>query len=113
MKLDLLRDLQPYKRTETFTRTTIPAGLLGDRSTKAGDRGLIHVDEGKLRYAGTDPRRASTDVVLMPETASSLIEPTILHRVEPIGTVTFHVEFMRDPQHGGKKIAPTDRGERS
>lgn len=112
MKPDLLRDLQPYNRTATFTGTSIPAGLLGDRSAKAGDGGLIHVDE-KLRYVGTDPRRASNDEVLMPGTASGLIEATILDRVKPIGTVTFHVEFMRDPQHGGKKTAPTDRGERS
>ena len=113
MKVDLPPDLEPYKRTAAFTQFTVPAGLLADHSTKDGVWGLIHVEEGKLRYLVTDPRRASTDELLTPETAPGLVEPTILHRVEPIGMVTFHVEFLFDPQHGGKKTAPADQGEQA
>lgn len=113
MKADFLRQLAPYKRTATFTESTVPAGLLEDHSTKDGVWGLIHVEEGKLRYLVTDSRRVSTDQVLTPQTAPGLIEPTILHRVEPIGTVTFHVEFLRDPRQGGTKAAPPDQGEQS
>ena len=37
---------KPYKRTPSFTEANIPAGLLGDHSTKAGTWGLIRVEEG-------------------------------------------------------------------
>ncbi len=114
MKTDLPPDLEPYKRTAAFTERTVPAGLLADHSTKDGVWGLIHVEEGKLRYLVTDPRRASTDELLTPNTAPGLVEPTILHRVEPLGTVRFHVEFLRDPTNDGRQTSPAaDHGERS
>lgn len=86
--------LEPYKRTTTFTERTVPAGLLGEHSTKNGVWGLILVEEGKLRYLVTDPRRASTEVLLTPEAEPGVVEPTILHRVEPVGAVQFHVQFL-------------------
>lgn len=114
MTADLPPDLEPYKRTAAFTESTVPAGLLADHSTKEGVWGLIHVEEGKLRYLVTDPRRAPTDEVLTPDTAPGLIEPTILHRVEPLGTVKFHVEFLRGPPHGSRQTSrAADHGERS
>jgi len=113
MRADLSPHLEPYKCTAAFTQSTVPAGLLADHSTKDGVWGLIHVEEGKLRYLVTDPRRASTDEVLTPDTARGLVEPTILHRIEPIGAVTFHVEFLRDPQHGAEKTAPMNEDEQS
>ncbi|MEP2722569.1 DUF1971 domain-containing protein [Roseibium sp.] len=113
MQTDLPPDLESYKRTAAFTEMTVPAGLLGDHSTKEGIWGFIHVEEGKLRYLVTDPRRASTDQVLTRDTAPGLVEPTILHRVEPLGAVTFHVEFLRDPQHGSAKTAPAEQGQQS
>jgi tellurite resistance-related uncharacterized protein len=87
--------LQPYKRTATFTEATVPAALLNDHSTKEGAWGLIHVEAGCLRYFVTDPRRAPSVRELTPESEPALIEPTILHRVEPDGPVRFHVEFLR------------------
>lgn len=88
-------DLASYKRTPTFTETTIPAGLLHDHSTKDGTWGLIHVEEGRLRYVVTDPRRQRSELVLTPDSAPGIVEPTILHHVEPLGAVRFHVEFLR------------------
>ena len=85
----------PYKRTAVFSETSVPAGLLKDHSTKDGTWGLIHVEEGRLRYAVTDPRRAPSERVLTPESEAGLVEPTILHRVEPLGPVRFWVEFWR------------------
>ena len=41
--------------------------------------------------------RPETETLLSPDHAPGIVEPTILHRVEPIGTVTFHVEFFRAP----------------
>src|SRR3546814_12863867 len=50
MTTELPLKAKPYKRTPSFTEATIPAGLLGDHSTKAGTWGLIRVEEGLLRY---------------------------------------------------------------
>lgn len=90
--------LQPYKRTATFTEATVPAGLLADHSTKDGVWGLIHVEAGELLYLVTDQRRAASSGTLTPTTEPGVIEPTILHRVEPVGPVRFHVEFLRPAQ---------------
>ena len=109
MTADLPANLEPYKRTAVFTESTVPTGLLSDHSTKEGVWGLIHVEEGKLRYLVTDPRRASSEEVLTPATAPGVVAPTILHRVEPIGSVSFHVEFLRRPQRDGELTGPTDQ----
>ena len=93
--------LESYKCTPTFTENSVPAGLLADHSTKEGVWGLIHVTQGRLRYFITDPRREPEQYVLDPGTEPGVIEPTILHRVEPMGSVEFQVEFLR---------APIDRG---
>jgi tellurite resistance-related uncharacterized protein len=88
-------DLRPYKRTAVFTETTVPAGLLRAHATKDGAWGLIHVLEGRLAYRVTDPRRAGSEQVLTPEDPPGVVEPTILHEVEPVGAVRFYVEFHR------------------
>ena len=95
MTTELPDDLEPYNRTTTFTEDTVPEGLLGEHSTKNGVWGLIHVEKGALRYVVTDPRRASTETMLTPEAEPGIVEPTILHRVEPVGAVRFHVQFLR------------------
>lgn len=87
--------VQPYKRTATFTETTTPAALLGDHSTKAGVWGLIHVEEGSLRYLITDDRRQPSEQTLTPDDGPGIVEPTIIHRVQPVGPVRFYVEFLR------------------
>lgn len=95
MSAPLPEALRPYKRTASFTEATVPAALLNDHSTKDGAWGLIHVEEGRLRYVVTDPRRPPLVRELTPESGPGLVEPTILHRVEPMGSVRFHVEFLR------------------
>ncbi len=87
--------LEPYKRTATFTEDTVPAALTNDHSTKDGVWGLIHVEEGRMRYVVTDPRRPAEERVLTPQSGPGVVEPTILHRVEPLGAVRFHVQFLR------------------
>lgn len=86
----------PYKRTPTFTEATVPAGLLNDHSIKAGTWGLIHVEAGRLRYVVTDVRAPAVDEVLVTGGAPGVVEPGILHRVEPLGPVRFFVEFLRE-----------------
>jgi tellurite resistance-related uncharacterized protein len=92
---------ESYKRTATFTEATVPAALLNNHSTKDGAWGLVHVEQGRLRYVVTDPRRPASESVLTPDTPPGVIEPTIVHRVEPLCEVRFHVEFLRvatDPE---------------
>jgi tellurite resistance-related uncharacterized protein len=64
MTVAIRANAKPYKRTATFTETTIPAGLLGDHSTKEGTWGLIRLEEGALRYVVTDERRPPSEQVL-------------------------------------------------
>lgn len=88
-------DVRPYKRTPDFTEATTPIGLKRAHDTKDGVWGLIHVLEGRLAYRITDPRRPATETVLTPQTGPGVVEPTILHEVEPLGAVRFYVEFHR------------------
>lgn len=87
--------VQPYRRTAVFTQDTVPAGLLKAHSTRDGVWALINVLEGELIYRVTDPRRPASQRVLTPRTPPGVIEPTILHAVEPLGPVRFFVEFHR------------------
>jgi tellurite resistance-related uncharacterized protein len=93
-------DLLPYRRTVEFTETTVPAGLLRSHSTKAGTWGLIHVLDGRLAYRITDPRRPASESVLTADGEPGVVEPTILHEVEPLGAVRFYVEFLKTPDAG-------------
>jgi tellurite resistance-related uncharacterized protein len=92
--------LRAYKRTAEFTEATVPAGLLKAHSTKAGVWGHIHVLEGRLAYRICDPRRPASETVLTPEGEPGVVEPTILHEVEPQGAVRFFVEFLRPAEEG-------------
>lgn len=92
--------LRPYRRTDVFTQNTVPAGLLKAHNTKDGVWALITVLEGELIYRVTDPRCPASRTVLTPHTPPGVIEPTILHAVEPAGAVRFFVEFHR------QEIAP-------
>lgn len=89
--------LEPYSRTPTFTEQTLPEGLRKDHSTKPGSWGLIHVEQGMLRYCVTDSRRLPAQFELTPEGRPGVVEPTILHHVEPVGPVQFYVQFLRAP----------------
>lgn len=87
---------KPYKRTPSFTEATVPEGLLNDHSTKEGTWGLIHVEHGTLRYVVADTRRTSTERILTVDDEPGVVEPTILHHVQPLGPVRFHVEFLKE-----------------
>ena len=87
--------MQPYHRTVVFTETTIPTRLLKAHQTKEGAWAIIHVLAGRLAYRITDTRRPTLEFLLTPKTLPAVIEPTILHEVEPHGAVRFFVEFFR------------------
>ena len=84
-----------YKRTPEFSEGNVPAGLIRAHSTKDGVWGLIHVLEGKLLYRVLDERREAAELLLEPGSPPGIVEPTILHEVEPVGPVRFQVEFLR------------------
>lgn len=88
---------QAYSRTAEFTETTVPPGLLRAHTTKAGTWGLIHVLQGQLAYRVVDPRRPASEAILTAEGLPGVVEPTVLHEVEPLGPVRFYVEFHRIP----------------
>ena len=83
-----------YKRTPEFTHDTVPAALLKAHSTKEGVWGRIQVTEGELVYRVVDPRRDKRETVLTLGCAG-VVEPTILHEVQPRGRTRFFVEFFR------------------
>jgi len=82
-----------YKSTPEFTEESVPAGLLKAHQTKEGTWGKIHVSEGELLYRILEPE---LEEVLLSNETFGVVEPTILHEVEPKGKVRFHVEFFRE-----------------
>ena len=87
-------DARAYKRTPTFTETTVPKGLTRRHATKKDVWGRIVVVEGRLLYRVLEPKL--TEEVLTPA-QFGVIEPEAPHEVEPLGDVSFYVEFLRRP----------------
>jgi tellurite resistance-related uncharacterized protein len=94
--MNLPEGLLAYRRTREFAETTVPKALLKAHTTKDGTWGLIHVLEGRLTYRINDPARPASQTELSPEVNPGVIEPAILHEVEPVGPVRFYVEFHRE-----------------
>ena len=86
--------LVSYRRTPEFTEASVPAGLTRAHSTKDGVWAAIHVLDGELRYRILDERRERVEFLLGPGLPPGIVEPTILHEVEPVGPVRFQVEFF-------------------
>lgn len=80
-----------YSRSPTFDESTVPAGLRKDHQTKPGVWGVITILSGSLRYRIQATGEA---IALTPETPG-IVEPEALHNVEPVGPVSFFVEFYR------------------
>ncbi len=83
----------PYKTTQVFTETTLPAALRREHRTKAGAWGIVRVLEGELTLSFPDGRTELLD----PETPG-LIRPEETHWVEPSSPLRMQVEFYdREP----------------
>ena len=91
-----MKELPPnvsvYKTTPEFTETNIPKGLLNDHSTKEGVWAKIVVLKGKLSYTIQEP---GIEIIELSNDVSGIVEPTIRHRIKPMGLVRFYVEFYR------------------
>lgn len=81
-----------YKQTPIFTETTVPAGLLKAHQTKAGTWGKIVVLEGELIYRILEPE---IETNLLDPNQFGVVEPQVLHEVEPKGQVRFYVDFHK------------------
>lgn len=81
-----------YKRTATFSETTMPAALAKGHATKPGVWARIVVDAGRLHYHVHAP--LARLVELVPGTPG-IVVPDVRHHVEPVGVVRFYVEFLR------------------
>lgn len=84
----------PGRRTPEFTELTVPRGLLERHRTKSETWGEIVVLEGVLVYRILHPDKKEFQLV---PGNPGIIEPTILHEVEPRGAVRFYIQFYREP----------------
>lgn len=85
-------NVSSYKKTPVFDNSNVPDGLLNAHNTKAGTWGKIVVLSGKLSYRILEPE---LETIELSSERFGVVEPTILHEVEPIGDVSFYVEFYR------------------
>ena len=84
--------MSSYGRSREFTESSIPRSLRTSHRTKAGTWAKIVVVEGKLKYRITE--HAVSEIELTPE-QPGIVEPDVLHMVEPVGKVRFFLEFFR------------------
>jgi tellurite resistance-related uncharacterized protein len=90
-RFEMPDDFAAYRKTAEFTEKTIPKSLLHDHSTRPGVWGKIHVIEGKLIYR-VDALGAKYEIS---PGLPGIVIPEITHHIEPVGPVTFFVEFYR------------------
>jgi tellurite methyltransferase len=82
-------DAREYRRTPTFTETTLPVGLRADHRTKPGTWARIVVEQGRLAY------HVRGRVHVLGPGDAGVVEPEVPHHVAPMGEVRVHVEFLR------------------
>jgi len=85
-------DCVSYKQTKVFTEHTVPAGLLRAHKTKPGVWGKIVVVEGRLTYRINEP---AVETHELSPALHGVVEPEVLHEVEPKGAVRFYVDFHK------------------
>lgn len=84
-------NVTPYKRTDVFTETSVPQGLLKTHRTLPGVWGKIIVLEGSLSYVivgGQEEYELNTE-------RFGVVEPQVVHHIRPNGKVSFYVEFYK------------------
>jgi tellurite resistance-related uncharacterized protein len=91
-RLEMPDGLLAYSTTKSFDAASVPESLRTRHATKEGVWALVHVASGRLRYVVD--ALDGTVFELDPE-HPGVIAPAMLHHVEPIGPVVFHVEFFR------------------
>lgn len=85
-------NVEKYAETPIFSEDTIPEKLLKLHDTKPGVWGRIVIIEGALDYFIPGPPEACTRLT---QGVFGIIRPAELHRVIPVGSVRFKVEFLK------------------
>ena len=83
--------IAPYRTTQVFDETTLPAGFRQEHRTKPGVWGIILMLEGRLRFQVLDP---ASEVILDPG-HPGLVWPDVVHLVEPLGPLKMRLEFYK------------------
>lgn len=84
-----------YRRTDTFTRDTIPKALLSTHTVKSGVWGVLRVERGRVRYCGDDEAGISC---IVSQGDRAVIPPLLPHHVELLDADSaFQIEFYRRP----------------
>lgn len=93
--MSIPNDFINYKKTDVFTKETIPKMFLFEHNTKAGVYGKIKVLTGTLKFTGFKVRRGEVEKECLIEAGEYLISPPeYWHKVEFIAEGTqFYVEF--------------------
>lgn len=100
-RVRLPETVSAYKRTTTFTKSTVPKGLLARHNTKKDTWGLIVVQTGSLSYTvfGDDQKEGEVDKAgdvteILSPGKPGVIEPQVFHKVALLSEdTTFYVEF--------------------
>jgi tellurite resistance-related uncharacterized protein len=91
-RAELPADLRVVRATALWDERTMPAGLRRSHRVAPGVWGRLQVRKGQLRFrADTYP---PLDVAVAPGTEQA-IPPEVEHEVEPLGEVSFLIEFLR------------------
>lgn len=90
----LPENVNEISRTASYTKETVPEGLLKDHSTNKSVWGKLVVERGFVYYTITDPEDLGSYEIN--ESSYGVIVPEQLHHVELMTDDTiFHIEFMR------------------
>jgi tellurite resistance-related uncharacterized protein len=83
--------LRRVRSSPEWDEQTIPVGLLRNHRVASGTWGRIVVRDGRLRFTAST---APTLHVILGAGAFQAIPPDVDHRVEPLGSVRFCIDFM-------------------
>lgn len=90
--LELPDGLTLARTTPVFDEGSVPVGLLSAHQVAEGVWGRVVVKTGALDFVFED---APTDVIHLAAGDHQVIPPQRPHHVQPVGSVTFCVEFHR------------------
>jgi len=86
---------EAYKSTPAFTQDSIPDSMLKEHSTAKNTWAVIKIQSGSLMYYITEAGHEA-EYLLDVDTAG-IIAAAQSHHIEPVGDVSFYIEFYRHP----------------
>jgi len=86
-------DFVSYKKTPMFTQDSVPDSLQKDHSTASEIWAQIIIEKGSLKYNITEP--GFEGEYLLNATNPGVISAGHTHFIEPVGSVSFYIEFYR------------------